>query len=223
MREIMEVLFDVIYLISVIFLGFKMIVGGRDKYTKMFGYMSVLLGIGDSFHLVPRMYSLLTIGLEANATALGFGKLITSITMTIFYVILYHIWQLRFNKVKEDTKSITITIYMLTLLRIVICLLPQNDWFNYNASVEWGIYRNIPFAIMGMIIIYIMCKEAKKHNDKDYKFMAVAIFLSFALYIPVVVWGTTIRILGMLMIPKTLAYVWIVLIGYKHFKSKIRL
>ena len=59
--------------------------------------MAALLGAGDAFHLLPRSYALWTTGLEANATALGFGKFVTSITMTIFYVILYYIWQERYQ------------------------------------------------------------------------------------------------------------------------------
>lgn len=219
MQAIMETLFDVVYLSTVIILGFQMILKGKDKYVKLFGYMSVLLGAGDSFHLVPRAYGLLTTGLEANAAALGIGKFITSITMTIFYVILYKIWQVRFNKTKEETKLLTLTIYLLALVRIILCFFPCNDWLNYNAPISWGIYRNIPFAIMGIIMIYIMYKEAKVHTDKDYIYMAIAVFLSFAFYVPVVLWGTTIRIVGMLMIPKTLAYVWIVLIGYRYFRK----
>lgn len=66
MQAIMETLFDVVYLSTVIILGFQMILKGKDKYVKLFGYMSVLLGAGDSFHLVPRAYGLLTTGLEAN-------------------------------------------------------------------------------------------------------------------------------------------------------------
>ncbi|MHC1749790.1 MAG: hypothetical protein AB9856_16080 [Cellulosilyticaceae bacterium] len=218
MQAIMETLFDIVYLSTVIILGFKMIFGSRgNHYIKLFGMMSVLLGFGDAFHLIPRSYGLLTTGLEANATALGFGKFITSITMTIFYIILYHIWKNRFAI--QANRKLDYTIYALAAIRIILCFFPQNDWFNYNASVSWGIYRNIPFAIMGIIMIYIIYKEARKHNDRDYMHMALAVFLSFALYIPVVIWGTTIRPLGMLMIPKTLAYVWVVLIGYKHYKA----
>lgn len=45
----------------------------------MQGIMAIILGAGDAFHLIPRAYALLTTGLEANAVALGIGKLITSI------------------------------------------------------------------------------------------------------------------------------------------------
>ncbi|HCQ89004.1 MAG TPA: hypothetical protein DIU45_03690 [Clostridium sp.] len=218
MQAIMEPIFHVVYLTTVITLGSIMIKNSKDnKYFKLFGYMSLILGIGDSFHLIPRIYALLTTGLEANAASLGFGKFVTSITMTIFYVILYKIWKLRFN-IKE-VKALDISIYLLALIRIALCLFPQNDWLNYYAPVSWGIYRNIPFTIMGIIMIYIIYKEATKVNDKDYKYMALAVLLSFALYTPVVLWATTNRLIGMLMIPKTLAYVWIVLIGYKQFKK----
>ncbi|NFF41621.1 hypothetical protein, partial [Clostridium argentinense] len=211
MQAIMEPIFHVVYLTTVITLGSIMIKNSKDnKYFKLFGYMSLILGIGDSFHLIPRIYALLTTGLEANAASLGFGKFVTSITMTIFYVILYRIWKLRFN-IKE-VKALDISIYLLALIRIALCLFPQNDWLNYYAPVSWGIYRNIPFTIMGIIMIYIIYKEATKVNDKDYKYMALAVLLSFALYTPVVLWATTNRLIGMLMIPKTLAYVWIVLI-----------
>lgn len=219
MQAIMETLFDAAYLIGVITVGIIMVTKGREnKQFKLFGLMAVLLGTGDAFHLIPRSYALLTTGLEANAAALGIGKFITSITMTIFYVILYYIWRQRYNI--EGRNRLTFSIYALSIIRIALCFFPQNDWLNYNAPVSWGIYRNLPFTIMGIIIICIFYFEVKKHGDKNFRFMWLAIVLSFALYIPVVLWATTIRWIGILMIPKTLAYVWIVIMGFKEFKSK---
>ena len=45
--------------------------------------MAVVLGAGDSFHLVPRAIALCTTGLESYTVPLGMGKWITSITMTV--------------------------------------------------------------------------------------------------------------------------------------------
>lgn len=217
MQAIMETLFDTLYLTSVITIGIIMIIrAGDNKQFKLFGIMAVVLGVGDSFHLIPRAYALLTTGLENNAAALGIGKFITSITMTIFYVILYYIWRQRYKI--RDRKELTFSIYALAILRIILCLLPQNQWLNYNSPVSWGIYRNIPFAIIGIIIIIIFNSEVKKYSDENFKFMALAIVLSFALYIPVVLWGNVFPLIGILMIPKTLAYVWIVLMGFKEFR-----
>ena len=47
------------------------------------------------------------------------------------------------------------------------------------------------------------------------------IVLSFGFYIPVVLWVDAIPMIGMLMIPKTCAYVWTVLIGYFAMKGSI--
>ena len=47
------------------------------------------------------------------------------------------------------------------------------------------------------------------------------IVLSFAFYIPVVLWADVIPMIGMLMIPKTCAYVWTVVIGYNAMRKEI--
>ena len=97
MQAIMETLFDAAYLVTVVTLGCIMVKSAQDRETKLFGWMAVILGCGDAFHLVPRAWALCTDGLAAHAAALGAGKFITSITMTIFYVILYHIGKRRYG------------------------------------------------------------------------------------------------------------------------------
>lgn len=221
MQAIMEPIFHVVYLTTVITLGIKMITKSKDnQYFKLFGFMSVILGFGDSFHLIPRIYALLTTGLENHPVPLGFGKLVTSVTMTFFYLILYKIWKLRFDI--KDSKKLDITMYVLAAIRIILCFFPQNDWFVNNPPVSWGIYRNIPFGIIGLIMIYLLYSYGAKNNDKDYKNLGIGVLLSFGFYIPVVLWASESFLVGMLMIPKTLAYVWIILIGYKEFKKFVK-
>lgn len=221
-QALVESVFDVCYLTMVITAGIIMLMKGwKNPLVRKFGAMAILLGLGDSFHLVPRMFALWTTGLEANATALGIGKLITSVTMTVFYLILYFIWRERYNV--SGRKNLTISMWILTAIRIVLCLLPQNEWLSYRQPLMWGILRNIPFAIMGIMIIVLFAQEAKKADDSIFRFMSLAVILSFGFYIPVVLFSATIPLLGMLMIPKTLAYVWVVVMGwqlYRQSKSK---
>ena len=219
MQAIIETVFDTVYLISVILIGITMIVkcNGNKQY-RLFGIMAVVLGAGDSFHLVPRAFALCTTGLENYTTALGAGKFITSITMTIFYIILYYVWRIRYKI--QGQHGITITVYLLSALRIVISLFPQNQWLHATSPVSWGIYRNIPFALLGLLIIVLFYKSAKEQEDHAFKYMWLTIVLSFGFYIPVVLWADTIPMIGMLMIPKTCAYVWTVLIGYFAMKQE---
>ncbi|MCK8060348.1 MULTISPECIES: hypothetical protein [unclassified Fusibacter] len=221
MQAIMETIFNVLYLSTVITLGLIMLSHTKEnKMNRLFGAMTLLLGFGDAFHLVPRSYALFTTGLEANATALGFGKFVTSITMTVFYVILYRIWIEKYRV--QESKTLSMTIYSLAVIRIVLCLFPQNDWFNFYQPVSWGIYRNLPFAIMGAIILVLFYQQAKKQSDLIFKFMWLAITLSFGFYVPVVLWAKTYSWIGMLMIPKTIAYVWIVIMGFKQMRQTIK-
>lgn len=218
MQAIIETLFDVVYLSTVVIMGIIMIKNSNgNKQYKLFGIMAVTLGLGDSFHLVPRALALNTTGLENFTVALGIGKFITSITMTVFYIILYYVWRLRYKI--EGKKGLTISVYLLAIARILLSFMPQNAWTSATPPLSWGIYRNLPFAAMGIIVIILFYKSARETKDVAFKNMWLTIVLSFAFYIPVVLFGDTIPIIGALMIPKTCAYVWTVLIGYNEMKA----
>ena len=75
MRAIIETVFDIFYLVTVLTVGIRMIRSSKSgSQFKLFGLMAVVLGAGDSFHLVPRALALCTTGLENYAVPLGLGK-----------------------------------------------------------------------------------------------------------------------------------------------------
>lgn len=218
MRALMETLFDAVYLVTVITLGITMIRrAGAERQYRLFGIMAVVLGSGDAFHLVPRAWALCTRGLGYYAAALGVGKLITSITMTLFYVLLYYVWRSRYRITGRS--GLTALVYLLAAVRIALCLAPQNEWTSPNAPVLWGVWRNIPFAVLGLLVIVLFYRGAREHQDRAFRFMWLTIVLSFAFYIPVVLWADRVPAVGALMIPKTCAYVWTVWIGYSDMKK----
>ena len=218
-QAIGETVFDVLYLSFVLVIGLTIFIKGKDSLVKKAGLMAVLLGAGDSFHLVPRCYALWTTGLKENAAALGIGKFITSITMTIFYLILYYIWRDQYQI--KDRKNVTAAMWTLAILRVGLCFLPQNKWLTYRQPLLFGVLRNIPFAIMGVIMIVIFAQEIKKAKDPVFRFMPLAVTLSFGFYLPVVLFCGIAPAIGVLMIPKTMAYVWIVWMGWQlHRQSK---
>lgn len=221
MQAIMETLFDIVYLCSVITIGILMIRGSRgNRQFHLFGWMAVILGAGDAFHLVPRAVALCTTGLENYTAALGLGKGVTSITMTIFYVLLYLVWRQRYQVTGRG--GLTAAVYGLAGLRIILCLMPQNQWLSADAPLSWGIYRNIPFALLGLLVVVLFYQAAKQHQDHAFRWMWLTIVLSFAFYIPVVLWSDAVPLVGILMIPKTCAYVWAVLIGYFAMKQECK-
>ena len=221
MQAIVETLFDICYLVTVLTVGIRMVRGAKgSRQFELFGWMAVVFGAGDSFHLVPRALALCTTGLDSFAFQLGLGKWITSVTMTVFYVLLYYVWRERYEV--EGQKSLTVAVYALAAIRASLCMMPQNQWLTDHSPLIWGICRNVPFALLGILVIVLFYRSAKERGDKAFGWMWLTIVLSFGFYIPVVLWAEAVPMIGMLMIPKTCAYVWTVVIGYNAMKKELR-
>lgn len=203
-----EVIFDVLYLIIALIIGIFLILSSSGNTIRLLaGIMALTLSVGDAFHLVPRILSIITNNVELFRYSLGRGKQITSITMTVFYILLWHIGIYIYTL--NNIEFITYIIYFLSFIRIILCLLPQNRWIDRYPPVIWGIWRNIPFFILGILIAIIFFMN--RLNSTNFGFAWLAILLSFLFYLPVVLWSNKNPKIGMLMLPKTLMYLWILI------------
>ena len=75
-------------------------------------------------------------------------------------------------------------------------------------------------ALLGALVIVVFLRGARQTGDRAFRWMWLAIVLSFAFYIPVVLWADVVPLVGMLMIPKTCAYVWVVWMGFSDMHRK---
>lgn len=200
-----EALFDIVYLSIALIFGIVLISTSASNSLRMLaGIMALVLALGDSFHLLPRIGVIFTGREEELRWALGRGKQITSVTMTIFYLFMWEIGKL---KSSSDIGEIwTYIVYILAIIRIFICLLSQNRWKDQYSPVRWGILRNIPFFMLGGIVAVLFF--IYKNEMAGLRWMWLAIGLSFSFYLPVVLWSNRNPKIGMLMLPKTCAYLW---------------
>ncbi len=207
-----EIAFNLIYLFTVLFaasLLYKTAETGSIKWK--FAIMSFILGVGDSFHLIPRVLALIDKGSHDYTALCGIGKLVTSITMTVFYMFLWEIGKEYYAF--SISNNLSIIIYGLALLRVILCLFPHNQWTYNNSPVRWRIIRNIPFLILGIIVMALFLTGAIIHGGSLY-YLWLAILISFICYMPVVLFVHKKPAVGMLMLPKSCAYVAIVLMGF---------
>ena len=210
-----ESFFDILYLVFAIVLGIRMLQTRKSNVGRLMGWAVLILGLGDAFHLVPRV---LNYFVDSDFTAaLGVGKLVTSVTMTVFYIFVFWIWQKLYD-MKGSTVKTGKIIYVLAAVRIILCLLPQNHWFTNEGSVTWGIIRNVPFVLIGAIIVYLY--YIKKDKIRSMKNIWLLVTLSFLFYIPVAVGASVVPMLGMLMLPKTVCYMIMIWIFYKYAKKE---
>lgn len=213
MPALPESIFDICYLVFAIVSGVLLLKKSKGrKYIRIFGIMTLLLGCGDAFHLVPRVLNYWTDG--DYTAALGIGKLVTSITMTLFYILIEYARRDRYKITGE--KGVLASVWILGIIRIALCCFPQNGWTSAEPSLLWGILRNIPFALLGILTVVLWLRSAK--NDKPLRLMWLAVTLSFLFYIPVVLFAQTMPMIGMLMLPKTCMYVWMIVMFKKAGK-----
>lgn len=206
-----ELLFDSGYLLFDVIAAIIFFIHADDSIVfLLYGIMVLLLGIGDAFHLIPRMRKIIK-GEEAKTEFyLGLGTQITSITMTIFYVILYYIWKALFGI--HVSFAYPLIIWATAIIRIILCLLPQNNWYHYEGNPKWALYRNIPFVFTGLSLYLLFIFSANSYGY-HMNMMSIAIAISFICYLVVVLYAKKYPKVGMLMIPKTCAYIWMIAMG----------
>ena len=210
--KVVETIFDIVYLVLVFWMGIRMLhmAKGNCEYHLM-GCMAVVLGAGDTFHLLPRIFAMWNGGLSIHTAALGFGKLVTSITMTIFYLMFYYWLKRRYHHHSERLDSV---VWFLVTLRILLCFFPQNHWMQEDPSYLWGIFRNVPFVLLGIIAAGLAFLCVRRRGDHWFRHLWLAVLISFVCYVPVVLFAKVWPLMGMFMLPKTVAYLWMIAIFY---------
>lgn len=202
-----ESVFCVCYLLFAFISGIIFLINGSNIRFLIYGIMTLVLGLGDSFHLIPRVIKNIKGDSERVKWWMNLGNLITSITMTIFYLILFYLWKYT-NPTVRFIKLIPILIWVTCLSRIIICLLPQNHWFS-GGNFKLSVCRNLIFCVTGFISMLLFLIQGLWFGQV----MAICILLSFCFYMPVALFAKENPKLGILMIPKTITYIIMISLG----------
>lgn len=218
MQKIFEPVLHIVYLFIIIMLSRYFIINSLGKrYYRIFGSLSLLLGFADVFYLIPRTYGILTSGIADNIRAIGWGRMGYTIIITLFYMVLYDAHNIRFNKRKN--KKLDKTIYGLGIIRMLICLLPGNNWFELVSSQGFAILRLVPLLLMGILLTVITYLHGKKYNDKGYKLISLMIILSILFIEPMAIVPEKPTAIIIFTILRTISIVSILLIEYKNLRD----
>jgi hypothetical protein len=223
LRMWIEVSFNVSYLVVVWGLVIAMLgrqsavePANRPVATRVL-WAFALLALGDTGHVGFRVLAYALGELEAHPTLVGMGALATAITVTFFYVLMLDVWRLRFNKKLGGFEYLLLAA---AAVRLVMMALPVNEWGRIEPPLPWGIYRNIPLMIQGLGVMFLILRDARAAQDRTFGWIGAMILVSYAFYMPVILWSSQAPMLGMLMIPKTMAYVAIAVIAYRALYTR---
>ena len=176
--DMMEAIFDAVYLIFdlVAAILFFIYAKGNTLFV-LYGILTLTLCGGDAFHLVPRIIRAVRGTSDKLKRQLSIGLQVSSITMTVFYIILMYIWKLTFPEFTIPV-AIEAIVWISAVVRIVICLFPQNNWCTDEGNMKLSIIRNTVFAVtgIGVIILYVISGNANgyhmtRNGCSDYYFV----------------------------------------------------
>jgi hypothetical protein len=173
-----------------------------------------LLALGDTGHVGFRVVAYALGGLETHPALVGIGALTTAITVTFFYMLMVDAWRMRFNKPLGWFGWFLLAV---GVVRLVVMAFPQNGWEQVTAPYTWSLLRNAFLVVQGVGVMGLILRDALKTGDRPFLWIGVMIALSYTFYAPVILWVQWVPLLGMLMIPKTLAYLGVALIAYRAF------
>jgi len=222
-----EVLFDVSYLLVVWALVAAMtlrqgrLAPSTRRVAVPFIWAFALLALGDTGHVGFRVAAYALGNLETQVTVLGrpmllvgLGALSTAITVTFFYVVVLLVWQRRFQKPYGWFGALLLAA---AAVRLIVMMFPQNQWNTITPPFDWSLYRNIPLMIQGLGVAYLILRDALAARDRTFTWIGAMILVSYTFYTPVILFVQQVPMLGMLMMPKTLAYVAIAWLAYTNF------
>ncbi len=197
-----------------------------------------LLGFGDLFHLGFRIYVFFTgLGPDESFTnlAIGSGYIISGLTMTYFYIAIFHAWSNIYGdkySIPSKIKIYTIILYSAFILRLVLIFLPFNHWFEGDATVDFGfdfrIITAIPIYIIGILSISLLFKDSKAEKNeftgininlnKGNYMASIWFVVSYVTYSITLFLVAIFPLTGLFMIPKTIAYL---IAFYYHYKNML--
>jgi hypothetical protein len=219
-----EVSFDIIYLIVIWYLVILMLrhrsvvkpENQRVAWLVLNAFM--LLALGDTAHVGFRVLAYAAGDMATQVSflgtqfgLLGLGELATAITVTLFYVLMLAIWRNRFNK---EYGPFVHFLLACTVIRLLLIALPANQWDSLMPPQPWATIRNLPLLIQGMGVAYLFLRDTRASKDRTFTWIAIMILVSFACYMAVILLYQQAPLIGMLMIPKTVAYVVACLFAY---------
>ena len=140
--DVMEAIFDAAYLIFDLIAAMLFFIFSQGKTLFiLYGILTLTLCGGDAFHLVPRIIRAVRGTNDKIKRQLGIGLQVSSITMTVFYIILMYIWKYTFPELKIPV-ILEAVIWISAVVRIVICMFPQNNWCTEEGNIKLSIIRN---------------------------------------------------------------------------------
>lgn len=218
MIKLLEAAGFVLYLVILLYIGLYISRSNRgNKSHIIFGYLAFILAMADSVYLIPRLYGLLTDGLENNLKILGWGRIGQMLIITFFYLVLTDLVKARFNLKRRV--PLDKVLYALMLFRAVIGLFPQNKWFELVPDPTFAYLRFIPLVLFVMLLTMTILAHGVKRSDSSLVVLGILLLVQLLLVEPAIWEIERTWLLYLMAAARGMLFIAILLIGYSEVRK----
>lgn len=200
----------------IIFLGLSLFVSLRLLFRSrrstsdlLLGLFVLVLGVGEGFHIVPRIIELFTGDTVLYSSAIEIGRVVSSSVILFTYTLLIF-----FNRMYNDTtesKKIYVILLVLGLIGVLLNVV-YKDSVNYSVIL----LRNLP--LMGIGLYVILQLKQSMATDSRFKYLWLALILSLVFTLGFELLSSNYEFFIILMMPKVLMFIWVIVMGMSKRK-----
>ena len=215
MHSVIKSTFYFVFIIIALFTSITMLTNAKgDRRISIFGLIVLFLGIGEAFHLVPRIIEIFTGNTENLQPYIDYGRVISSISIIFVYLFLFWFWKIYYKV--SSPKNVDVALITLGVIGIVLSVILKSTDYTYMILI-----RNLPTIVIGTIIVYYFKRSSLSITKDSFRHLWLAVSLGLVFTTGFELFSSSYSFLIILMMPKTLVYIWLVLMGYLGYKKNI--
>ncbi|MCR5611396.1 MAG: hypothetical protein K6F68_06160 [Clostridiales bacterium] len=173
-----ETAFDAIFLVFMLGSGFVLLLKARTRTEWLMGPAVLSVGLGSA--LLLGVWAVSHFSGDLPAGAFGTGRLISAISLPVFYVLMFYI---RAGVYSRRVPNQTVwLVWLLAAVSVIACMFPQNHFWEGDFPKTWAVIRLVPQALLGLLVIFVWFE--RKHKLKRFRFVWILMLLALLLYIP---------------------------------------
>lgn len=185
--------------------------GGGTAASLLSALLSFLLGIGDSFYLIPRVRGVIE-GKSGRIERLMMrGIFVSYYTVTASHLILLYIWKELFPPITPFPLC-ALVIWAAAVFRTGAGIFTAGNMEERRYDRRWILYRTVPLVLTGVFLI-ILFLLPQGNAGSGYLKMSLAILVSTGCSIPLEIWYGDVPGIGFFMIPRAVSYAAMMIMG----------
>ena len=199
----------VAYLVTLFVIGLWAWRQERSGARVLAGAVFVFL-LGEAFRLIPHIIWAIAPRTE-QPDALGTGRIVSYLSTAGFFLLLELYRQQRVGKAATvKGRRAENAVFVLFGAAAAVCFVRFNEWMSGDSPLFWLLVRSFLLAAMAVLAICLWAKTAK--DDRILRHLPLALTLMIAFYLPAACMEKQVPGITALMIPRTLAMIWAVVI-----------